>query len=361
MGGGLLLAPAAVVNSATTATVVLGHIKNTTDKKIGAVDNKVGALDTLVKNEAKGTAKSLGQLGKLVAETNQITTQALAVNNARVATDSSEYIVDAVHSAPAYVGRLGFTKEEIERTRAWCYEGLANRVGGPERVYLFEDGSAGTATIKMADTNAMAALEYRRSEGTPGHASVLDSIPDSIRTGQIYADGTAISHDDLDFVSESVWLLHPGEPAGDNKADAYAYQLRYGLANQVFGTFYAGLRPLISGNAEGQDIFDRYPPELLPVAKGEEAGEGTGNRHLAVPGYAVLRAAAIGPWAGVSPEDPQDISKTYAGWLLKQNSAGLSREIIKLLTVNNRLLYENIIWQRYSALLLAQADLRDPS
>ena len=114
--------------------------------------------------------------------------------------------------------------------------------------------------------------------------------------------------------------------------------------------------PVSADTLEGRDIANRYPMEILPVAPGPD--DGSGARAPAVPGYALLRAAAMAPWIGASPEDPQNIKATYAGYVLGLNSTDMQREIIRLLVVNNRLLYEQVKWQRYGTLLAAEADLR---
>ena len=180
----------------------------------------------------KGGAKATGQAAQLQAEATMASSKMLARNNAETLHDTADYTVSALHSSNAYDGRIGFTQETIEVARTYCYEGLANRTSGPERIYVFEDGTAGTAAAIIGDLNAMVASEQRRPAGTIEHANALETLPDSIRTGRHYADGTALSMEDLDHLSQASWLAQPKASAGSDKTTMMADQVRYGLARQ---------------------------------------------------------------------------------------------------------------------------------
>ena len=272
----------------------------------------------------KGSAQATGRAAQLQAEVTVETTRMLARNNSEVIHDSANYQVAALHSGPAYDGRIGFTKETVEVARTYCYEGLANRTSGPERVYMYPDGSSGTGSVIVADLTAAVAEEYRRPAGTSEHASALLALPESIRDGRHYADGSAIPMEDLVHLTQASWLIHPQAPAGESQVGAVEDKVRYGLARQVLATWYAQLAPLAADKAEGRDIANRYPMEILPVAIGP--ADASGNATAAVPGYAVLRAAAMAPWVGASPEAPQDINETYSGYLFGLNATDLQRE-----------------------------------
>ena len=320
---------------------------------LGVVD---AAIATALQFLGKGSANATGQAAQLQAEVTVESTRLLARTNSEVAHDAANYQVAAMHSGPAYDGRIGFTKETIEVARTYCYEGLANRTSGPERVYVYPDGSSGTGSVIVADLTAAVAEEYRRPAGTSEHASTLLALPESIRDGRHYADGSALPMEDLVHLTQASWLIQPRAPAGESQVGAIEDKVRYHLARQVLATWYAQLTPLASDKAEGRDIASRYPLEILPVAIGP--ADASGNATAAVPGYAVLRAAAMAPWVGASPEAPQDINETYTGYLFGLNATDLQRESIRLQVINNRLLYELIIWQRYGTLLAAEQDLR---
>ena len=254
----------------------------------------------------KGSAQATGRAVQLQAEVTVETTRMLARNNSEVIHDSANYQVAALHSGPAYDGRIGFTKETVEVARTYCYEGLANRTSGPERVYMYPDGSSGTGSVIVADLTAAVAEEYRRPAGTSEHASALLALPESIRDGRHYADGSAIPMEDLVHLTQASWLIHPQAPAGESQVGAVEDKVRYGLARQVLATWYAQLAPLAADKAEGRDIANRYPMEILPVAVGPGRRQWERNRcGTGVCGVAGSRNGALGRRIAGSPPGHQ--------------------------------------------------------
>lgn len=331
-------------------------ILGVTDAGLLAVAKEI--YDSII-GGAKGGAQATGQAAQLQAEATMTSAQMLARNNAETLHDTADYTAAAIHSSNAYDGRIGYTQEAIEVARSYCYEGLVNRTSGPERIYVFADKSSGTAASIIGDVSATVAAEHRRPAGTTEHAAALEALPESIRTGRHYVDGTALPMTDLDHLSQAVWMVSPQAPANTDKATMMADQMRYGLARQIIASWYADLMPISADTLEGRDLAERYPLEVLPTAPGPL--DESGNSTAAVPGYAVLRAAAVSPWIGASPEDPQNINATYAGYLLGLSDSERLNEVIRLLVINNRLLYEQVEWQRYETLLAAERDLRTRS
>ena len=96
----------------------------------------------------------------------------------------------------------------------------------------------------------------------------------------------------------------------------------------------------------------RFASEALPVAWSTDED---GKKTQTIPSHGLLRATALSPWFDASPVNP---NISYAGWLFDLNEAGLMRENTRLNVINNRLLYELLVWLRYSTLMQAEEALR---
>ena len=316
----------------------------------------ISTIIDLVKGGARGSANASAQAAQLEAYATLESAKLVARTGAESREDAADYMVAAMQSNNAYDGRIGFTQETIEVARAYCYEGLVNRTSGPERVFLYEDGSSGTVAADIGRLLAGMANEYRSLPGTDAHTQALAGLPDSVRTGGHYVDGVALPFEDLGKLTELSVLIESGSPAPRTQAEAMADGVRKGLARNVLAHWYAQLQPMAVETAEGQNLSTRYPMEILPVAPGPIGPDG--QARPAVPAYALLRAAALAPWIGASPEDPQNINETYAGYLIGLNATDMQREQIRLQVITNRLLWDLVVWTRFGSLLGAEEALQ---
>ena len=316
----------------------------------------ISTIINLVKGGAAGSANASAQAAQLEAYATLESAKLVARTGAESREDAAEYMVAAMQSNNAYEGRIGFSQETIEVARSYCYEGLVNRTSGPERVFLYEDGSSGTVAADIARLLAGMANEYRSPRGSDAHTQALAALPDSVRTGGHYADGVALPSEHLEKLTELNVLIQASRPAPRTQAEAMADGVELGLPRQVLAHWYAQLQPTAVDTAEGQDLSKRYPLEILPVAAGPIGPDG--QPRPAVPAYALLRAAALSPYIGASPEDPQNINETYTGYLIGLNDTDMQREQIRLQVITNRLLWDLIVWNRFSALLGAEGAMR---
>ena len=173
-----------------------------------------------------------------------------------------------------------------------------------------------------------------------------------MKTGDHYGAGAAFTARDVKRLKMMSWLVAPKEPL--NRPEEYAADgIRYGLARQVLGHWFAGLAPLGDQHGIAAELPARYTAEALPVVW--EVRPAPYATVANVPAHGLLRAEALNPWFDASPLDPK---ASYSGWLLSLNEPSLLREQTRLNVISNRLLYEQLIWMRFVALLLAEQDLR---
>ena len=249
----------------------------------------------------------------------------------------------------SYAGRIDHSSEDIAVAVDGCVRGHAARVADSVASMPRTDGKTVTAGQSIGRELAHTVAE-RRAPGSQDHIKAMLSVPHEMKTGDHYSAGAAFTANDVKRLKMMSWLVAPKEPL--NRPEEYAADgIRYGLARQVLGHWFAGLAPLGGQHGIAEELPARYTAEALPVVWEVRPDATKAN----VPAHGLLRAEALNPWFDASPLDPE---ASYSGWLLSLNQPSLLREQTRLSVINNRLLYEQVIWTRFVALLLAEQDLR---
>ena len=340
---------ALAVTSAAQLIKIL-TVVNQVKGKVDAVKKEVDGLTDLTEdsneylrrieeiNAANGAA--LNTINTTLLANNQLLQQALTATATAAA--SGEAV--AALTGDAYSSR-GHSSGDIANAVSGCERGWAARLAGNTSAMPTADGGVTSAAAEVAMELAHTVGE-RQAPDTPAYARALFSVPNSMKTGGQYSATAAFSEEELKKIKQLSWLTAPKSPV--NSAVEMAHDgVRYGLARQVQAHWYAGLMPLSKGYGASGDLASRYAPEALPVVwQGEQA---------LVPAHGLLRAEALSPWYDASPVDP-DLS--YSGWLLNLNQAGLLREVARLLVINNRLAYEDLVHGRWDTLLAAEQAMR---
>lgn len=339
----------AVVSAAQAAKILA--VVNQVNDKVTAVKKEVDGLNDLTQdsntylerivelNTAHGAGldlinKTLQENQKLLQGTLKATTEGAAAGQATAALVGD-----------AYASRTGHSVADIANAVSGCGRGQAARLGGNAAVMPNADGTSTSAAAAIAQELAHAVGE-RQPLNSPDYARALFGVPDAMKTGAQFSAGAAFTEADLKKVKELSWLTAPKPAAGGPVEMAYD-GVYYGLPRQVMAHWYAGLMPLSKGYDGTADLPARYPAEALPVVWEDDQAR--------VPAHGLLRAEALSPWYDASPVDP---SLSYSGWLLSLDQAGLLREVARLLVINNRVAYENLVYSRFDALMAAEDVMR---
>lgn len=317
----------------------------------------IPVLQKLAGGGAQMNARGAEMVARANVETAKIQTDVLRGSMEEMALQISE--TGTLNDA--YLGRLGFTADDLRAMQQACYRGETAKVADPAQIILGGGGGDGAAVASASTTTypiqigrrlAQLGATVRSPAGSDRFQATLFDLPNELKTGDHYADGVALTTEQLNHLGSLSWLIQPSTAAGGTPEDIAADGIRYGLARQILAHWFTGLLPLqTSLNGPGADLTTRYPQAALPVAQGR-----FGDQDIpTVPAYALLRAEALSPWMGASPTDPQ---QSYSEYIMLQNQSGVMRESIRLQVIQNRLLYEMLVWLRYNTLLSAEQDLR---
>lgn len=349
----LMLAPAAeapALVSAAQAAKILAVVNQVNDK-VTAVKKEIDGLNDLTQDSntylariaevstANGAAldlinKTLLQNQKLLQETLTAAAETAAAGEATAALVGD-----------AYSSRTGQSSVDVANAVSGCERGWAARLGGNAAVMPNADGTVTSAASSVAQEMAHTAGE-RQAMDSPAYGRALFEVPEAMKTGAQFSATAAFRAEDLKGIKQMSWMIAP-RPPGNSTIELAHDGVYYGLPRQVMAHWYAGLMPLSKGYGGSEDLPARYPAEALPMVWEED--------RALVPAHGLLRAEALSPWYDASPVDPE---LSYSGWLLTLDQAGLLREAIRLLVINNRVSLENMDYQRWGALLAAQEAMR---
>ena len=317
-----------------------------------AIQGEVDGLNQTVEEQLTQLNSAMVAEAELLHRINQ-TIYKSSMANAGIVGDINTALakeqVNATLKQASYAGRIDHNSEDIAVAVDGCVRGHAARVADSVASMPRTDGKTVTAGQSIGRELAHTVAE-RRAAGSEDHIRAMLSVPHEMKTGDHYGAGAAFTETDVKRLKMMSWLVAPKEPL--NRPEEYAADgIRYGLARQVLGHWFAGLAPLGEQHGITSELPARYTAEALPVVW----EDGPGGTEANVPAHGLLRAEALNPWFDASPLDP---AASYSGWLLSLNQPGLLREQTRLGVINNRLLYEQLIWMRFVALLLAEQDLR---
>lgn len=339
----------AVVSAAQAAKILaaVNEVKRTT----GDIMEEVDGLNDLTK-DTNDYLKAIHQVNtglggglKLINDTQLAHHQQLleTLNGYSGATAPGE--ANAALVGDAYASRAGHSSKDLANSQLGCQRGWAARLAGNAAAMPTAEGASTSVAASVAQELAHSAGE-RYAPTDPEYVRALFAVPEAMKTGAQYSAAAAFAEEDLKQLKQVAWLTAP-KPASRDAQELAHDGVRYGLARQVQAHWYAGLLPLAKGYGGSEDLASRYTPEALPVVwDGDQA---------LVPAHGLLRAEALNSWYDASPVDP---SESYNGWLLSLDQAGLLRENARLAVIQNRLLYELLVYTRFGALIQAEADLR---
>ena len=356
----MILAPAPATGAVSAAAIAAIKKIVDTNQKLSKANQE---LNKQIKGEVDGLHETVEEQltvlnsamvleAELLNAINQTIYKSSMANAGIVGEINTALATEQVNTAlkqASYAGRIDHNSEDIAVAVDGCVRGHAARVADSVASMPRTDGRTVTAGQAIGRELAHTVTE-RRAAGTEDHVKALLSVPHEMKTGDHYGAGAAFTATDVKRLKMMSWLVAPKDPL--NRPEEYAADgIRYGLARQVLGHWFAGLAPLGEQHGIASELPARYTAEALPVVW----EDGPGGTEANVPAHGLLRAEALNPWFDASPLDP---AASYSGWLLSLNHPGLLREQTRLGVINNRLLYEQLIWTRFVALLLAEQDLR---
>ena len=230
--------------------------------------------------------------------------------------------------------------------------------------YDLEDQPGAAVPVLLAEDYHDDTALLRRPAGSSEHLAVLDSISPRLASGGHLSESAALTQDEYRQLADTVWTLSPGTPLS-GRSERTENGLRFGAARQIMALWHANLAPVNGWSLPGadpadrlEDLFDQYPPEALAY---RQVRLDDGREMTFVPAHSRLRAEALSPWMGAAPGMPREtasgIEIPYSMWLGSQGAEALAREQIRLSVIQNRLLYELLVWNRQHALLAAVRDL----
>ena len=317
-------------------------------------------FDKITEND-EGNAKATTLSSVMIARSNAEVQKLAAASTANALADVSIQVAEAQTLTDAHVGRIGYTTADLEAAQQLCYRGQTAQLADTAQAILEPpsgdpgaDDRVATSTypIQVARRLAQMAATERAPVGSDGYRDAIYGLPPELMTGDHYADGVALTTEQLNHLGALSTLVQPGEASSSSPMNQAQDGLRYGLGRQIIGHWFAGLLPLqTSLDGPGADFASRYPQKALPVARGTYNGQAIPT----IPSYALLRAEVLAPWMDASPVNPQE---SYTSFLMAQNQTGVAREAIRLQVIENRVLYEILVWVRYNTLLAAEQDLR---
>ena len=344
---------------------------DTLDDMDGTLEDIKGVLDSIDKDttsliDGVATVATMGErqvaslatLARGIVETEKVATKTQVNAMDRAA----QAIVQAIGQQSAYQGRADTSSVDIAHAQSACERGQAARVMSSLALMAVkrdgngEPGSAGVTTTQTASQEIAVALlqgvTLRQAPGSPAHERALRfEAPPEMLLGGHYAESAVFLEEDVANLQTMSWLIAPKEPIA-GVVEQMEDGMRYGLPRQVLAQWYSGLLPVAKGYEVTNKMTGRFASEALPVAW---STDDDGNKTQTIPSHGLLRATALSPWFDASPVNP---NISYAGWLFDLNEAGLMRENTRLNVINNRLLYELLVWLRYSTLMQAEEALR---